>query len=137
MPAFVSWVDSSSAERERMKRAVALFKERDTVDELGFGTIRDILSDALFPGTSTIQTRLRYFFFVPWLYQSLERRSGVTSATIDREMALVARGVIARFIDQHWDDVDEAGKPTRHRQGFYHCTPREGVPKPFLQYLRG
>lgn len=66
-----------------MKQAVALFTERvDTVDELGVGTIRDVIADALFPGTSTIHTRLRYFLFVPWMYRELEGKSGVTSANV-------------------------------------------------------
>ena len=30
--------------------------------------------DLLFPGISTIQTRARYFLFIPWIYKSLERR---------------------------------------------------------------
>jgi hypothetical protein len=55
-----------------MNRILALFRERDTRDELGVGVIRDLLADEFFPGTSTIQTRLRYMFFVPWIYQQLE-----------------------------------------------------------------
>ena len=33
-----------------------------------------IQSDHLFPGTSTIQTRLRYMLFIPWLFRTLEGR---------------------------------------------------------------
>ena len=33
---------------------------------MGLGSLRDALSDALFPGTSYLQTRLRYVLFVPW-----------------------------------------------------------------------
>jgi hypothetical protein len=51
---------------------VDLLRERDTRDELGIGTVRDALSDLLFPGTSTIQTRPRYFLLVPWVFHTLE-----------------------------------------------------------------
>ncbi len=51
---------------------MALFQERETRDELGLGGIRDSIADHLFPGTSTIQTRLRYMLFIPWLFQMLE-----------------------------------------------------------------
>ncbi|WP_242523428.1 DUF6361 family protein [Thiocystis minor] len=51
---------------------MALFQERETRDELGLGSIRDSIADHLFPGTSTIQTRLRYMLFIPWLFQMLE-----------------------------------------------------------------
>jgi hypothetical protein len=72
MPSTLAWIDYDAAERDRMQRILALFKERDTRDELGLGAIRDSFADQLFPGTSTIQTRLRYFLFVPWVYRLLE-----------------------------------------------------------------
>ena len=72
MPSSVSWIDFDSDAQQRAQRILALFKERDTQDELGFGPIRDAISDTLFPGTSTIQTRLRYMLFLPWIYKELE-----------------------------------------------------------------
>lgn len=72
MPAFLTWVDHDPADRDRMRRILALFEERDTRDELGLGAIRDTLADRFFPGTSTVQTRLRYMLFVPWVYRRLE-----------------------------------------------------------------
>lgn len=76
-----------------MLDVIKLFEERDTRDELGLGSIRDAFADILFPGTSTIQTRARYFLFVPWMYRILERQ-GVSSTNIgrvarDRELALI------------------------------------------------
>ncbi len=51
-----------------------LFSDRDTVDDLGIGMVRDAISNSLFPGTSVIQTRARYFLFVPWLFRRAEER---------------------------------------------------------------
>lgn len=70
----LAWIDFDEAERQRAQRIMALFQERETRDELGLGAIRDSIADHLFPGTSTIQTRLRYMLFIPWLYQDLEKR---------------------------------------------------------------
>ncbi len=53
---------------------MALFQEKESRDELGLGGIRDAFADRLFPGTSTIQTRLRYMLFVPWIYRALEQQ---------------------------------------------------------------
>ena len=53
---------------------IDLFSLRDTRDELGMGSIRDAWADRLVPGTSTIQTRARYFLFVPWMYRWLEEK---------------------------------------------------------------
>lgn len=58
-----------------MLEAVELFRERDTVDELGLGSVRDAFSDLLFPGTSVLHTRARYLLFIPWVYLSLERKT--------------------------------------------------------------
>ena len=69
----LSWIDHDQEARNRMERILAMFEERDTRDELGLGAIRDSFSDLLFPGTSTIQTRLRYFLVVAWVYQRLEK----------------------------------------------------------------
>lgn len=68
----LAWIDFDEAERQRAQRIMALFQERDSRDELGLGAIRDSISDHLFPGTSTIQTRLRYMLFVPWIFRSLK-----------------------------------------------------------------
>jgi uncharacterized protein DUF6361 len=81
---FIAWIDHDETERERMKRILALFSERDTRDELGLGAIRDSISDHLFPGTSTIQTRLRYMLFVPWLYQRLEHAETSSERIVDK-----------------------------------------------------
>jgi len=50
------------------------FDEKGTRDELGISTIRDGLANLLLPGTGTVQTRARYFLFVPWIYKELEQR---------------------------------------------------------------
>jgi hypothetical protein len=70
---FFAWIDYSEAERRKALDVIDLFKEQDTRDELGIGTIRDAFADLLFPGTSTIQTRAKYFLFIPWTYIELER----------------------------------------------------------------
>lgn len=73
MSSSFGWLDTDHAQRRRMLEVVDLFKEQGTVDELGIGSIRDTFSDALFPGTSTLLTRLRYVLFVPWLVQRAVR----------------------------------------------------------------
>lgn len=74
MSSLLSWIDYDSEAQQRAQRILTLFKERDTRDELGFGPIRDAISDSLFPGTSVLHTRLRYLLFVPWMYRSLEKK---------------------------------------------------------------
>lgn len=74
MSSIFTWVDFAEDDRRKMADVIALFSEKDTRDELGLGGIRDTFADLLFPGTSTIQTRARYFLFIPWIYLELKRR---------------------------------------------------------------
>ena len=79
MDATLTWLDLTASDRDKMRRVLDLFHEQGTIDEMGLGNLRDAFSDALFPGTSTIQTRLRYVLFIPWMYQRLEARKTNTS----------------------------------------------------------
>lgn len=79
MDAALTWLDLTASDRDKMRRVLDLFHEQGTVDEMGLGSLRDAFSDALFPGTSTIQTRLRYVLFIPWIYQKLEARKTKSS----------------------------------------------------------
>ena len=88
----LAWIDFDEAERQRAQRIMALFQERETRDELGLGGIRDSIADHLFPGTSTIQTRLRYMLFIPWLFQMLEG-----SAAEPDQLAIEARALENRL----------------------------------------
>lgn len=72
MPA-LQWLDFSPRERDDVLTLLESQKDKSTVDELGIGLVRDVISDHLFPGLSTIQTRARYFLFVAWLLRDLER----------------------------------------------------------------
>lgn len=102
MSSYLTWVDFSSADRQAMREVLKLFNEPGTVDDLGLGTLRDMFSDAFFPGVSTIHTRLRYVFFIPYLYQQLEARATLSDASARArrgELALIAvlqKGLTAR-----------------------------------------
>jgi Family of unknown function (DUF6361) len=67
-----SWLDYSEQERRQALDVISAFNEHDTRDELGLGSVRDAFAEIMFPGTSTIQTRAKYFLFIPWIYLGLE-----------------------------------------------------------------
>jgi hypothetical protein len=73
--ASIGWIDFSPTHRNRVGSILDLLRPEGMVDELGMGTLRDSLANELFPGISTIQTRAKYFFIVPyilWEYQALK-----------------------------------------------------------------
>lgn len=71
---FIAWIDASSEAGNEATEAGSPFREHDTRDELGLGSVRNAFADLFFPGTSVLQTRARYFLLVPWLYLHLESR---------------------------------------------------------------
>lgn len=69
----IGWIDFSPEERSRTLTVLSSLSEPGSVDELGVGIVRDAMADRLFPGTSTLLTKARYFFLVPYLSRYLER----------------------------------------------------------------
>lgn len=95
MASNLKWLDHDATAYDRSARLLALLKEPETRDELGIGRIRDALSDQLFPGTSVIQTRLRYMLLLPRMFIDLENSRVAAKDFADRarieELALNKR----------------------------------------------
>jgi len=99
-----AWLDFSEADRRAALDLIEQFRETDTRDELGLGSVRDTFSDLLFPGTSAVQTRARYFLIVPWLYMRLEARK-TSSADAEKK----ARDDETKLISVLLDSDDATG----------------------------
>lgn len=69
-----TWLDYDEEQARRASELIKALTESDTVDSIGIGSIRDGIAGLLFPGTSTVQTRVRYFLLVPWALQHVARR---------------------------------------------------------------
>ena len=63
----LGWIDFSKDERNKVLNVIHLLDEPGAVDELGIGAVRDAFADLFFPGTSTVQTRAKYFLIVPYI----------------------------------------------------------------------
>lgn len=96
MPSSLTWLDVSAEHQRRIRDMIRLFEEPGTRDELGIGPVRDAFSDLLFPGTSTIQTRARYFLFIPWHFQDAQRR-GARGQQLTQRVDRSERQLIERF----------------------------------------
>ena len=59
MASTIAWLDFSEDDQRRAREIIALFSQQESRDELGIGTVRDALSDELFPGISVTQARSR------------------------------------------------------------------------------
>ena len=81
----LGWLDLDATASERVSTLLRSLEEPGTLDVLGLGAVRDAFSDMLSPGTSTVQTRLRYFIFLPWIFNRLEAQS-VAPADFSRRL---------------------------------------------------
>jgi len=79
MPSTFTWVDYEEKDRQKMMEVIKMFQESDTRDELGIGTIRDTIAEMFFPGTTTIQTKVKYMLFIPWIYLRHEKKKTPSS----------------------------------------------------------
>ena len=100
----LTWLDLTAGDRDKMRRVLDLFSEQGTVDEMGLGGLRDMLSDELFPGATSLHTRLRYVLFIPWLYQQLEARGASGN-----DIAQAARAAEIALIDPLCQNEDDEG----------------------------
>ncbi|NLJ58589.1 MAG: hypothetical protein GX339_07080 [Tissierellia bacterium] len=62
----LDWPNYPKEGRKKVLSVIDLLLGDDTLDELGISPIRDGSANLFFPGTSTIQTRAKYFLIVPY-----------------------------------------------------------------------
>jgi hypothetical protein len=103
MPSSFNWVDFAEDDRHRMMEILHLFHEKEIREELGIGTVRDAFSDILFPGTSTLHTRVKYFLFIPWIFLKHEEKK-TRSDKIEEYSRYDEIGLIRALIRSKEDD---------------------------------
>ncbi len=65
----LGYIHINRDEHQQVVEMLKLLEEPTALDELGIGRIRDYYSDVLFPGTSTLQKRIKYFSLMPQIYR--------------------------------------------------------------------
>ncbi|MBQ4788997.1 hypothetical protein F9U39_06140 [Pectobacterium versatile] len=114
MASALGWLDHDADAQAKTLNILALFQQKESRDELGIGVIRDSFSERLFPGTSTIQTRLRYMLFVPWIYQRLENKR-ISAANFGTQADRDERALIIPLSRLEEDSPGTFGKNSREK----------------------
>jgi hypothetical protein len=85
--------------RSDVAKAAALLKneEQGVRDEIGFLTLHQGFADRFFPGTSVLQTRLRYALFVPWQIEDLERHPRARGLAAEQRLKAWERRLVLRL----------------------------------------
>ena len=71
----IGGIDFSKTDRGNVLSVLDLLG-KGNLYELGIASVRDAYSNLFFLGTSTIQTRARYFFIVPYIFKDLYKKYG-------------------------------------------------------------
>lgn len=95
LTSFIGWIDLSEEDQKRARDYLRSLSE-GTLDELGFGVIRDSFADLFFPATSTIMTRARYFVLVPAIYRSV-LDDELTGKAAERKCLSLEKGLRTLF----------------------------------------
>ncbi len=98
--------------RDALKRAEDHLRdgEQGVRDEIGFLTLHQAYAERFFPGTSVLQTRLRYILFVPWHYNDALKNPGRLSVSkfIQEQERLLAKRLKDSY-EQNGADGDGLG----------------------------
>jgi len=106
----LGWIDFSPEYRDKVATVINLLKPEGRIDELGIGVIRNALSDLLFPGTSTIQTRAKYFLIVARILKEYQEKFATKKAKPKLAAYLREReNHIIRLLVDKYQDTDELG----------------------------
>jgi len=80
----LGWIHFSPAFKSKVDSILDRLDEEGVVDELGVGVFRDAIANNFFPGTSTIQTRAKYFFIIPYQIKDFLNQKGRRQDSLDR-----------------------------------------------------
>ena len=106
----LGWIDFSKTERSKVLTVLDMLTEKGTLDELGIAPIRDGFSNLFFPGTSTIQTRAKYFFVVPYACKDLEKGEEDNPTRLMISLDAMERKCAEQFLSNNYDEAGVVGK---------------------------
>lgn len=119
----LGWIDFSKTERSKILSVLDLLSESGTLDELGIAAVRDGFSNLFFPGTSTIQTRAKYFFIVPYALKQLEKSNEVNPNKALKMLDSIERSCGEILFEQNRNESGLIGKNSLQNGRWVKRTP--------------
>ena len=103
----IGWIDFSKSERDKVASVIEGLRKKGVLDELGIAQIRDGFANLFFPGTTTIQTRAKYFLMVPYIFKSLESNSIKDYDKLKKELEGLEKECAIKLLGEDMSDDDE------------------------------
>lgn len=108
----LGWIDFSKEERKKILDVLSLLEPRGTLDELGIAQIRDGFSDLFFPGSSTIQTRAKYFFLVPYAFRCIEEKGETNPKKFQKAVTEIEKQCAIQLLENNPSEYGIIGELT-------------------------
>ena len=121
----LGWIDFSKTERSKILSVLDLLQENGTLDELGIAPVRDGFSNIFFPGTSTIQTRAKYFLIVPYALKDLERSNETNPNVLRKTLDAIERSCGEQLLANNKDERGIVGGRSLQNHRWVKRTPSE------------
>ena len=121
----LGWIDYSKSERSKVLSVLDMLSEAGTLDELGIAPIRDGFSNIFFPGTSTIQTRAKYFLIVPYALKDMELSSETNPNKVNKMFDDIERRCGETFLINGTDTEGVIGNRSLRQGKWVKRTPAD------------
>ncbi len=102
----LGWIDFSKEDKSNAINVIHSLNEPGVLDELGFGAIRKAFANDFFPGTSTLHTRSKYLYLIPYLLFEIQKKCADGKYPVN--------GNAAAFIKKIREDIDTEEKKTKN-----------------------
>lgn len=104
----IAWLSFDAEQQRRTQLLMNALAGRSTIDELGLGPFRDLISSTVNPHLTVLHRRARYLIFLPGIYSNL---SGSSAESVFREgrnrEALLAQRLATHYAES--SDSDSVG----------------------------
>ena len=102
----LGWIDFSKEDKSNAMNIIHSLNEPGVLDELGFGVIRNAFANDFFPGISTLHTRSKYLYLIPYMLFEFQKKFS--------EGKEISVGNPAVFIKKIRKDIDDEEKKTKN-----------------------
>ena len=87
-----------------------MLSQPGTLDELGIAPVRDGFADLFFPGTSTLQTRAKYFLIVPYALKDMELSKETNPHRLLRDFDALEKECAVKLLEKGMDPEGIIGR---------------------------
>ena len=108
-----------------MLSVLDLLSEAGMLDELGISPIRDGFANLFFPGTSTIQTRAKYFLIIPYALKEMEYSNETNPNRMLRTFDEVEKWCAQKLLENRTDTDGIIGKVSLAQNRWVKRTPAD------------